>query len=69
MWASKRSQILALRARLNRRQLHWGIASRALWTLVLCLEHSLLRQFGRPSSPASQPAVSDLQGSDAMTLV
>src|SRR5258708_21466005 len=50
--ASKRSQVLARRARLNLRQLHWGVASRAFWTLVLCLEHSLLRQFGRPRSPS-----------------
>jgi len=37
--ASKRSQVLAPHARLNRRQLHRRTASRALRTLVLCVEH------------------------------
>jgi hypothetical protein len=41
-WAGKRSQVLAQRARLNRRQPHWRTASRALRTLVLCVEHALL---------------------------
>jgi hypothetical protein len=41
MWASERSQVLASRARLNRRQLHWRTASRALRALVLCVEHAL----------------------------
>jgi hypothetical protein len=40
-WASKRSQILARLARLNRRQIHWRTARRALWTLVLSVEHLL----------------------------
>jgi hypothetical protein len=39
LWASKRSEVLAQRARLNRRQPHWRTASRALRTLVLCVEH------------------------------
>jgi hypothetical protein len=39
--AGKRPQILARRvAGLNRRQLHWRATSRALWTLVLCIEHA-----------------------------
>jgi hypothetical protein len=33
-WAAKRSQVVAQRARLNRRQLHWRTASRALRALV-----------------------------------
>ena len=45
----KRSQILAQRARLNRRQPHWRTASCALRALVLCVEH------GRPLS--SEPGV------------
>jgi hypothetical protein len=40
--ASKRSQIVADIARLNRRQLHGRTASGALRTLVLCIEHALL---------------------------
>ena len=38
-WAAKRSQVVAQRARLNRRQLHWRTASRALRALVQCVEH------------------------------
>ena len=38
---SKCSQVLAQRARLNRRQPHWRTASRALRTLVLCVPHVL----------------------------
>jgi hypothetical protein len=39
VWAGKRSQVVAQRARLNRRQSHRRTASRALRTLVLCVEH------------------------------
>ena len=42
VWASKRSQVLAPHARLNRGQPHWRTASRALRTLILCVEHMLL---------------------------
>ena len=38
-WAAISSQILTERARLNRRQLHWRTASRALRALVLSVEH------------------------------
>jgi len=38
-WASKRSQVLAQAARLDRRQRHWRTAIHALRTLVLCVEH------------------------------
>jgi hypothetical protein len=37
--ARKRSQILAGAARLNRRELHWRTARRALRTLVLSVKH------------------------------
>jgi hypothetical protein len=37
--AGKGSQVLAQRARLYRRQLHWRTASCTLRTLVLCIEH------------------------------
>jgi hypothetical protein len=47
MRARKRSQIVARRvAGLNRRQLHWRATSRALWTLVLRIEHALILPFG-----------------------
>ena len=39
IWARKRSQILTRTARLDRRELHRRTASRALWTLVLSVEH------------------------------
>jgi hypothetical protein len=39
--ASKSSQVLTRRARLNRHQLHRRTASRALWTLVLSVEHGI----------------------------
>jgi hypothetical protein len=39
MWAGKDSQVLAQRARLDRRQLHRRTASRALRTLILRVEH------------------------------
>jgi hypothetical protein len=72
-WASKRSQILARHARLNRGQRHGRTTSGALRTLVLCVEHGLLLRNQRspavPGSPASQPAAVDLKGSDAMTLI
>ena len=68
-WAGKRSQVLARRGRLNRRQPHGRTASGAWRTLVLCVEHGLLPQPGAPGSPASQPAALDLKGSDAMTLI
>ena len=45
---SKRSQVLAQRARLNRRQPHWRTASRALRTLVLCVEHGWLPSVRSP---------------------
>src|ERR1700736_4911335 len=72
-WASKRSQVLASqvlasqvlasqvlarRARLDRRQLRWRTASRALWALVLYVEHVLppsVRRsglFGKPTGRA-----------------
>ena len=38
-WAAKRSQVVAQRARLNRRQFHWRTASHALRALILCVEH------------------------------
>ena len=66
-WAGKRSQVLAQRARLNRRQPHWRTASRALRTLVLCVEHWLPSQFGALSSPASHPTKADCIGSLATT--
>jgi hypothetical protein len=40
--ASKGSQVLVQRARLDRRQFHWRTASRALRTLILCVEHAAL---------------------------
>jgi hypothetical protein len=39
MRAGKEAHVSARPARLNRRQLHWRTASRALRTLVLCVEH------------------------------
>jgi hypothetical protein len=39
--ASKRSQALTQRARLDRRQLHWRTASGALRTLALSVEHGV----------------------------
>ena len=72
-WARKRSQVLARHARLNRRQPHGRTTSGALRALVLCVKHGLVlrnqRSTGRPGSPASQRAASDLKGSDAMTLI
>jgi len=72
-WASKRPQVMARHARLDRRQPHGRTTSGALRTLVLCVEHgSLLRNQRSPAvpgSPASQPAAVDLKGSDAMTLI
>lgn len=53
--ATKRSQILARVARLNRRQLHGRTASRALWTSVLCVEHALPPSVRRSEFPG-QPA-------------
>ena len=67
--AGKRPQILARRARLDRRQLHRGTASGALRTLVLLVQHGVGRQFGGLSSPTSQPAALDLKGSDALTSI
>jgi len=52
--ASKRSQVVGRRARLNRRQFHWRTASRALRALVLCVEHGLPRSV-RCSEFASEP--------------
>jgi Secreted repeat of unknown function len=40
LWATKRSQVLAQRAWLDRRQRRWSTASRALRALVLCVEHA-----------------------------
>ena len=60
--ASKRSQVLAQRARLNRRQPHWRTASRALRTLVLCVEHVLLPSVRSPEFPGKPPQVSRLHG-------
>jgi hypothetical protein len=57
-WAGKRSQVLAQRARLNRRQPHWRTASRALWTLVLCVEHGWLPSVRSPEFPSKLPHVS-----------
>ena len=54
-------------ARFNRRQPHWRTASRALRTLVLCVEHVSLPQFGALSSPASHPTEADFMGSLATT--
>ena len=53
--ASERSKVVAGIARLNRRQFHGRAASRALWTLVLCIEHgsALVRRSefsGKPTS-------------------
>jgi hypothetical protein len=39
VWALKGSQVLARRARFNRRQLHWRVTSRALRPVVLLVEH------------------------------
>src|ERR1700687_5925913 len=70
---SKRSQVLAQRARLNRRQPHWRTASRALRTLVLCVESvfppplEFIPQFGALSSPTSHPTEADFRGSLATT--
>jgi len=53
---SKRSQVLAQRARLNRRQPHWRTASRALRTLVLGVEHVLPpASVPSPESPGKPP--------------
>ena len=72
-WASKRPQVLARHARLDRRQPHGRTASGALRALVLCVEHGLLLRNQRSpavlGSPASQPAAVGLKGSDAMTLI
>jgi hypothetical protein len=43
--ASKRSQVLAQCARLDRRQLHWRTASGALRALVLSVEHGVALSF------------------------
>jgi hypothetical protein len=72
--ASKRPQILAPHAWLNRRQPHGRATCGALRTLVLFIEHvycsrKAAPQFGVLSSPASQPIEFDLRGSDAMTLI
>jgi hypothetical protein len=48
---SKRSQVLVQRVRLNRRQPHRRTASRALRTLVLCIEHVLLLNLSLSSAP------------------
>jgi hypothetical protein len=61
-WASKRSQVLAHRARLNRRQPHWRTASRALRTLVLRVEHVLLLSGRSPEFPCKPPYVSRFHG-------
>ena len=63
--ARKRSQVLAPRARLNRRQPHGRTTSGALRTTVLCVEHGLFLRNQR----STQPAALDLKGSDAMTLI
>src|SRR6476646_5670734 len=52
---SKRSQVLAQRTRLNRRQPHWGTASRALRTLVLCVEHGRPPSVRNPEFPGKPP--------------
>jgi hypothetical protein len=46
LWASKSSQDLAGTARLNRLQSHWRTASRALWALILFVEHGTLAALG-----------------------
>src|SRR5215212_3666435 len=72
-WASKRPQVLARHARLDRSQPHGRTTSGALRTLVLCVEHRLLlrnqRSTGFPRSPVRQPAAVGLKGSNAMTLI
>ena len=55
---SKRSQVLAQRAWLNRRQPHRGTASRAWRALVLCVEHVLASLVRSPEFPAKPPYVS-----------
>jgi hypothetical protein len=52
---SKRSQVLAKRARLNRRQPHGRTASRALRALVLCVEHVLAPSVRSPEFPGKPP--------------
>ena len=55
--ASERSQVLVQCARLDRRQPHGRAASRALRTLILCVEHAVLSwteispQFGARKGP------------------
>ena len=68
-WTRKCSQVLAVVARLDGRQLHRRTASRTLRTLVLGIEHVLSPQFGTLSSPSSHPETFDLRGSDAMRLI
>jgi hypothetical protein len=66
---TKRSQVLAGIARLDRRQLHGRTAGRTLRTLILFIEHlSHPPQFGAVSSPASHPAEADFMGSLMTTL-
>jgi hypothetical protein len=52
---SKRSQVMARIARLDRRQFHWGAASGTLGALVLCVEH-LLYPLGRRSKFTRKPS-------------
>ena len=52
---SEGSQILAQGVRLNRRQLHWRTASRALWALVLGVAHALLPSVRRPEFAGEPP--------------
>jgi hypothetical protein len=60
LWASKPSQVLARRARLDRRQLHRRTAGGALRTLVLRVEHTFFPQFGTLTlKPKAQPLSSD----------
>jgi hypothetical protein len=60
--ASKRSQVLAPRARFNRRQPHWRTASRALRTLILCVEHALLPSVRSSEFPGKPPHISRFHG-------
>jgi hypothetical protein len=61
LWASKRSQVLAQRAWLNRRQLRWRTAYRALRTLVLAVEHALSLTFGREHKHSQSPIKADAE--------
>ena len=69
MWAGKGSQVLAQRARLDRRQLIGEPQAVHCGPRFCVSSIASLPQFGALSSPVSQPVASDLKGSDAMMLI